>query len=188
MVKPIQTKYSGHKFRSRLEARWAVFFNNLNVKWGYEMEGYDLGDGVCYLPDFWLPDIDIRSTKTSHGTFIEIKSDQYDFDPKETKYSKFVGGLKTGLVLCCGLPDVLDFDSNGTAHEFLYCDYFEEVRQDNPMVFCKCYKCGKMKFEFPESNYLHCDDCGGKCDYKHPDIHLAINAAKEARFEFGEKG
>lgn len=63
-IKAIQTRYAGHYFRSRLEARWAVFLDHCGVKWEYEKEGYDLsdrseeiGDFVLggYLPDFWLP-------------------------------------------------------------------------------------------------------------------------------------
>jgi hypothetical protein len=50
-LQPIQTRYKGHHFRSRLEARWAVFFDALGVHWEYEPEGFDL-DGTLYLPDF----------------------------------------------------------------------------------------------------------------------------------------
>lgn len=63
-MKPIETIYCGYRFRSRLEARWAVFFDALGVKWEYEPEGYDLGDAGWYLPDFWLPD---------YSAFIEVK-------------------------------------------------------------------------------------------------------------------
>jgi hypothetical protein len=35
-TKSIQTRYSGRYFRSRLEARWAVFFDALGLKWDYE--------------------------------------------------------------------------------------------------------------------------------------------------------
>ena len=63
--KSIETRYAGHRFRSRLEARWAVALDHLGVKWRYESEGYELGDLLgCYLPDFWLPDL---------NTFLEIK-------------------------------------------------------------------------------------------------------------------
>lgn len=34
----IETEYGGYKFRSRLEARWAVFFDMLGIKWEYEEE------------------------------------------------------------------------------------------------------------------------------------------------------
>ena len=52
-LKPIETRYQGYKFRSRLEARWAVFFDLLGVVWEYEPEGFRMGS-VCYLPDFRL--------------------------------------------------------------------------------------------------------------------------------------
>lgn len=50
----IETTYKGCRFRSRLEARWAVFFDALGLEWKYELEGYEV-DGHRYLPDFWLP-------------------------------------------------------------------------------------------------------------------------------------
>jgi hypothetical protein len=53
-IKAIETRYAGHRFRSRLEARWAVFFDALGVEWLYEPQGYDI-NGAWYLPDFWLP-------------------------------------------------------------------------------------------------------------------------------------
>src|SRR5262249_22063830 len=42
------------RFRSRLEARWAVFFKELGIAYAYEHQGFDLA-GEWYLPDFWLP-------------------------------------------------------------------------------------------------------------------------------------
>ncbi len=63
MIKPIQTYYNGYHFRSRLEARWAVFFDSLRINYQYELEGFDLGI-AWYLPDFYLTDWDI---------WIEIK-------------------------------------------------------------------------------------------------------------------
>jgi hypothetical protein len=61
----IETQYRGYLFRSRLEARWAVFFDALQMEWQYETQGYELGD-CRYLPDFWLPQID---------AFVEVKGD-----------------------------------------------------------------------------------------------------------------
>lgn len=58
MIKSIETAYKGCRFRSRLEARWAVFFDSLQLPWEYEKEGYVLADGTRYLPDFWLPSMD----------------------------------------------------------------------------------------------------------------------------------
>lgn len=52
-LRAIETKYNGYRFRSRLEARWAVFFDVLRIPYSYEAEGVDL-DGEWYLPDFKL--------------------------------------------------------------------------------------------------------------------------------------
>lgn len=66
-IKVIETQYKGYRFRSRLEARWAVFFDALGVAWEYEKEGYDLGVVGYYLPDFWLP---------QQKCWVEIKPDE----------------------------------------------------------------------------------------------------------------
>lgn len=63
---PIQTKFDGYHFRSRLEARHAVFFKTLGIPYEYEKEGFSL-EGTPYLPDFWLPQQDC---------FVEIKGEK----------------------------------------------------------------------------------------------------------------
>jgi len=52
MIKAIQTEFKGYKFRSRLEARWAVFFESIGLEWEYEAQGFILENGKHYLPDF----------------------------------------------------------------------------------------------------------------------------------------
>lgn len=66
-VKAIETSYAGCRFRSRLEARWAVFFDAMGIEWHYEPEGYELEHRlsnqpgtVRYLPDFWLPGLGLH--------------------------------------------------------------------------------------------------------------------------------
>ncbi len=64
-LRAIPTRYAGHEFRSRLEARWAVFFDALAMEWRYEPEGFMLAPfGEWYLPDFFLPEL---------GYWIEVK-------------------------------------------------------------------------------------------------------------------
>lgn len=53
------TLYRGRQYRSRLEARWAAFFDLLGIK--HEYEPYDLG---VWSPDFLLSDI---------ATLVEVK-------------------------------------------------------------------------------------------------------------------
>lgn len=69
-IAAIETTYAGHRFRSRLEARWAVFFDHMRVPWLYEPEGFAFDD-YRYLPDFYLPEC---------GTWIEVKGDATGVD------------------------------------------------------------------------------------------------------------
>ncbi len=65
-MKAIETIYKGYKFRSRTEARWAIYFDFLNIKWQYELEWYVLDSGDTYLPDFYLPEF-------HGGIYVEVK-------------------------------------------------------------------------------------------------------------------
>ena len=68
IIKPIETVYKGYRFRSRLEARWAVFFDAFGLVWQYESEGYQLPNG-WYLPDFHVKTFD----QYYAWSFFEIK-------------------------------------------------------------------------------------------------------------------
>jgi hypothetical protein len=63
VLRPIETIYKGFRFRSRLEARWAVFFDQCGQPFEYEYEGYHLPSG-SYLPDFYFPQF---------TAFLEVK-------------------------------------------------------------------------------------------------------------------
>jgi hypothetical protein len=69
-IKAIETHYKGYRFRSRLEARWAVLLDFLGCHYQYEPEGFDFG-GDRYLPDFWLPIA--KPEIPGSGYWLEIK-------------------------------------------------------------------------------------------------------------------
>ncbi len=190
-MKPIETIYNGYKFRSRLEARWAVFFDQLGIKYEYEKEGYVLNSGACYLPDFWLPEISIRSTVLGKGTWLEIKPGNISTDEKDSQlYDSFVKEGRCGLILAKGSPEiVLGGDGgNNVLDQYLHCKDLNEIDTwwDSPMLLCKCMNCGQFKFEFMEGNYMYCEGCNADCYPEHPEIEIAILTAKQARF--GKKG
>jgi hypothetical protein len=73
-IAPIPTRYAGCHFRSRLEARWAVFFDTLGVRWEYEPQGFEIGwyeRRWMYLPDFYLTDL---------GVWVEVKGSETQID------------------------------------------------------------------------------------------------------------
>lgn len=55
----LPTWHNGCLFRSRIEARWAMFFDHQQVDYHYEEQGYRIGP-IFYLPDFHLPDLAIH--------------------------------------------------------------------------------------------------------------------------------
>lgn len=72
-MKAIPTEYNGWSFRSRLEARWAVFFDALAIEYEYEKEGYNLDEVGYYLPDFWFPHSVPALAEEGWGLWAEIK-------------------------------------------------------------------------------------------------------------------
>lgn len=69
----IPTMYAGVQFRSRLEAKWAAFFDLIGWKWEYEP--FDLPG---YIPDFLIRDLDGMG-----ATLAEVKPfDHNGFDTK----------------------------------------------------------------------------------------------------------
>lgn len=128
-MQPIETIYDGYRFRSRLEARWAVFFKYSGIRYIYEPEGFRLADGTTYLPDFYLPD---------YNTYVEIKSigaiiigrdgsDQLCFESGREDANKYVSFLtevvKTAIyMILIGDPyDALQMNpsNNGGGYVFL---------------------------------------------------------------------
>lgn len=95
----IQTEYNGYLFRSRLEARWAVFFDAMGIEYEYEPEGIVLSDGSLYLPDFYLPDF---------KCYFEVKRKSVKGTEEEkTAIAKISNGQATdswGGIICFGDP------------------------------------------------------------------------------------
>ncbi len=103
MIKAIETWYDGYRFRSRLEARWAVFFDAMDFEYRYELQGYKLDD-MCYLPDFYLPGL---------KTYVEVKP--YPSSEMEIEKAERLSiGMKSDVIIVEGDPY---FPS---AHHFSY--------------------------------------------------------------------
>lgn len=115
-IKPIETLYRGHYFRSKTEARFAVFLDCLGVKWDYEPQGFDLGNGLKYLPDFKIYNVEIwdeNRDKCNYDTYtpkmldhiyVEVKGMWKDDKPGElsdfdyAKINRFVFDESGGVI------------------------------------------------------------------------------------------
>jgi hypothetical protein len=186
-VKAIETTYKGYRFRSRLEARWAVFFDAYGIRWKYEVEGYESDDGVRYLPDFWCPDF---------SCFFEIKP-LPDFSDNELRKVKVLMDKGEDVYILAGNP-----------WPWEYVTFFATVVRGEKMLFpsptsqfAKCRKCGGVALNVSSIDgsqgfgFHELHTTNEKCEHvwwwdrheKHPsNVHRAYTAARSARFEHGE--
>lgn len=74
LMRPIETKYRGVTFKSRMEARWAVWFDEMEWTWIYESKTVELENGLIYTPDFWLETHECHAeVKPCFPTALEMK-------------------------------------------------------------------------------------------------------------------
>lgn len=65
--------WNGYRMRSKIEAKWALFFETISVEYFYEPDTIALERGdkiVNYLPDYFLPDLG------KSGSYFEVKLDK----------------------------------------------------------------------------------------------------------------
>lgn len=156
-LKPIETQYNGFRFRSRLEARWAVFFDALGIKYLYEPEGFDLGDELWYLPDFYLPEVD-------GGLWVEVKGVMDKLSEK--KIEKFRDLLTPDRGDCClfVVGNIPPKFINKEDHLYWLMD--SQIGSygsggDWPMGLARCPVCGKWGIVY-EGQYRSARLCGGE--------------------------
>ncbi len=106
-IKAIETLYAGYRFRSRLEARFAVAFTAAGVDWQYEPEGYETSHGN-YLPDFRIRTAVSERAAILRGCaptwWLEVKHEDYTASPHDQRrYLALAEGTNQPLVLVYGL-------------------------------------------------------------------------------------
>lgn len=163
-MKSIDTEYKGYKFRSRLEARWAIFFDFLGLEWEYEPEGYQFDDGTKYLPDFYLPELEY---------WAEVKAKKFN---NEEEYKAINLVIETGkpLIKLIGTPspktyELITLNEKNwiTKDEIVLSNYHNYPKKENRF------------FSFPSDE----DWNSGMFD----DTVQAIYKSRGARFEFSDK-
>jgi hypothetical protein len=108
-IKAIETRYKGYRFRSRLEARWAVFFDWLSMPWEYEPQGFAFSEGGLYLPDFLVTAPGRKGCNESREAWCEVKPKP--FTPEERRLCELlVRHGQQSCFLLIGLPDAKPYE------------------------------------------------------------------------------
>lgn len=111
-IKAIPTTYQGVRFRSRLEARWAAFFDLLGFRWNYEP--YDLNR--------WAPDFELK-TRGGGRVLVEVKpflwegKDPFEFIDDDLRIK--VGG-HSGVVVGAEMNPYTHWDNTNAYGVQLY--------------------------------------------------------------------
>lgn len=195
-MRAIQTEWRGYNFRSRLEARYAVLFEDAGLEWRYEVQGFELNDGRRYLPDFYLPDLDL---------YVEIKGVEPD-----PEVERLLRDFTRPIILMVGLPDFGSRLFDGIRGKLFTYSTSEIGRM--PFIadaeLSRCRECEEwVVCVHPESDALHEGECelihqrsqwqtwGPHCEHgfekdwqvhSHHELEQAAKAAKSARFEHGD--
>jgi hypothetical protein len=201
MIKPIETLYDGCRFRSRLEARWAVLLNAIGAGWEYEPEGFKLGEAGRYLPDFLVKNV-------LPGPFwLEIKRERDDFQRAEIKAYALVAGTNIPLLMLAGHPETIGWGIVGSDGSFGSGGLWLEPFPIEPLMRMRRNTRGKSKTrEYPVLGHRAVLAVCGKCKapwvsiWEHEGAcpHCGGNASEQthsrvvskalgARFEFGEE-
>ncbi len=76
-IEAIKTTYKSIEYKSRLEARTAVFFDCLRLDFEYEPEVFEFSNGLWYKPDFYLPEfkmwIEIKGPDLYEEAYLKAK-------------------------------------------------------------------------------------------------------------------
>ena len=197
-IKAIETRYAGCRFRSRLEARWAVFFDHLGIRWEYEPQGFELPSGP-YLPDFLLRDLtgDARNGKT----WFEVKNEEAKEDPR---WRELTAMTKIPTVVAFGMPDPRDdmvlhpirLDGWMEVYTWDGLHYFpgyngDGVGWDCHRAFNVCLWHSQIGIMFEGDIERICSmpaDAERRCFGSLESIGVAYKVARSARFEHGERG
>lgn len=162
-IAPIPTKYAGYHFRSRLEARWAVFFDALRIQWEYEPEGFALPSGA-YLPDFRVTSPAIEG---EHPTYwVEIKGTE-PADMEKAHMSELSAASGRVCMLFVGDP------LNHTCYRFGKTGWVHEPETELTTLYFDMWSFLGFK--------------GTPEDWIEP-VQKAGKAARSARFEHGQSG
>lgn len=174
-IKAIETEYAGCRFRSRLEARWAVFFDHAGIRWDYESQGYRMSDGARYLPDFRLPD--------RLSQYVEVKGTQEALEADADRIQAFADEMPARVLVLGPIPEV---PLGAIPHSVPLHLAVGAGHAPRLGTFVQMMTTRSVTFGASPGWRLDCGVMPGVRGTE--ELEAAYQAARRARFEFGERG
>jgi hypothetical protein len=181
-MRAIETTFDGRRFRSRIEARWAVFFTRAGIEFLYEPDGY-VERGAPYLPDFFLPVQDY---------FIEVKGTVPTTDERDKADGLSELTCKPVFIAYGDIPLPPNYPKPMSAEVHIARPDGGTITMDS-YCWCECPDCGYI--EHTDRGKLfsmrHHPGCSTVSEAEYgddsPRLLAAYAAARGARFEHGER-
>ena len=131
-----ETVYNGYRFKKRLEARWAVFFDALSIPYRYEFEEFNFGDEITFAPSFFLPTLKcwIHIVDSEPTSTEDFKANLLALATQQNVYIYFGD---------CWRPDDLLREGNQSGYGYLMrdTDYGLDVFFEDKCWWCHCETC-----------------------------------------------
>jgi hypothetical protein len=201
-LQPADTHYAGYHFRTRLEARWAVFFDALGADWEYEPQAFELRPLPAaedrraepeddlhlgrHLPSFWLPG--------QKAWFDAIRQEpEKEALLRLTRFAALADDRAFVAVGPIPAPESIDDHGHPQGEAFDIHTYGDHHYAWTKCRWCGCFDltfdarsartlCGCHKAKYPDFDAPCCN--GDKCYAGDaPEIVAAYAAARSARFE-----
>lgn len=143
-MKAKPTVYNGVHFRSRLEAKWAVFFDAIQEPWVYEPVVPET-EGV-YVPDFWMPN---RHALVEIKPLIPGESDCWaligdDWSDRTELYERACAGNRQMFVIFGAPGEWGNGRLIGSGHEAAHFWFTGRLQTHFPFIFGECPSCGNI--------------------------------------------
>lgn len=208
-IKAIETEYKGYRFRSRLEARWAVFFDAIGMEFQYEHQGYEKeiyeGKVYRYLPDFYLPSLKMHAEVKGDPHWNEKEGHDFgwflDYDCPLPHFTDSKYEHPGGLILLGEVPHIqfgvvchpIIRHYKGLHRDFISFDGGNRIRQEDAVWLMRFDDLNDFVFSGTWDGTT--GDCLEYFDQRpmaietkraHRDVVEAYIKARQARFEFGE--
>ena len=151
-LKSIQCEYKGYTMRSILEKRIATKLDEMGVHWYYEPQGFKMKDGICYLPDFYLPDQKIWIEGKGLMADTDIHTVNCFVQENENKEPLLIVFPDGKIEIMGAYLKYKDLDEDKINYK---------LAQDSGEGFyiAKCLKCGRFYVQNEEEDYT-CLMCG----------------------------
>jgi len=135
--------YGNIKFNSLIEAKWAVFFDTLNLKWEYHKQEFKFSHGKSITPDFYIEGIgwfEVRTKTSDHEIYtlcrgLAVRTQEFVF--------------------------IANGDVPATEKISGFCFYKQHDPSEKEMTEGFCERCGNCLVEEQDNlQWCVCERCG----------------------------